>query len=510
MYSSLSKSPVRQHSYLEQEVLETIFGRGIGLYDNYANNVPRSIKQKCDFELKTQGSIRVAYSKESIFDLSLGGQDIARSIQGVLHYHNNSHSGVTHFTPNTYYKAVKPSDIADENLRRVRTFGFDIDQKTSVQQILFAFEVAGIPCKPTLILKTSKGVQFFVVFADNEAWYGSVSAIQYAKAIGEAIRSSLYEQGLPIDLNNALFGWARFPREETIMYFEKENVWSKDEATEWFQELGLKRGNASVNGSWLTSKAGRALWNTDEKGTRNMAAFELSVMAKRDGYELEDTLLMMKERNAVATYPIGNRRLEKAVRSAYKKDYFVRPDVVEMICGVRPQLRGYYKHKKSKEERAYEKIEELVERTIDHLEKRLPVGEGSSLSISASQLAEEMNHEKAQVKSLTRAFKKVSKSKFIIRKKRDLKGNVVKGRYAGFVIYRTQDFMLEISSQKQKIQLPVGTYNVLCALEKTKEYASKLMCQLPKHLGTVSSAPVLGLIYTTGLLPGPGLWWLSE
>ena len=255
MYSSLSKSPVRQHSYLEQEVLETIFGRGIGLYDNYANNVPRSIKQKCDFELKTQGSIRVAYSKESIFDLSLGGQDIARSIQGVLHYHNNSHSGVTHFTPNTYYKAVKPSDIADENLRRVRTFGFDIDQKTSVQQILFAFEVAGIPCKPTLILKTPKGVQFFVVFADNEAWYGSASAVQYAKAIGEAIRSSLYEEGLPIDLNNSLFGWARFPREETIMYFEKKNVWSKDEATEWFQELGLKRGNASVNGSWLTSKA---------------------------------------------------------------------------------------------------------------------------------------------------------------------------------------------------------------------------------------------------------------
>lgn len=510
MYSSLSKSPVRQHSYLEQEVIETIFGRGIGLYDNYANNVPRSIKQKCDFELKTQGSVRVAYSKESIFDLSLGGQDIARSIQGILHYHNNSHTGVTHFTPNTYYKAVKPSDIADKNLRRVKTFGFDIDQKTSVQQILFAFEVAGIPCKPTLILRTPKGVQFFVVFADNEAWYGSAGAIQYAKAIGEAIRSSLYEQGLQIDLNNSLFGWSRFPREETIMYFEKENVWSKNEATEWFQELGIKRGNASINGTWLTSKAGRALWNTDEKGTRNMAAFELSVMAKRDGYELEDALVMMKKRNAESTYPMGNRRLEKAVKSAYKKEYFVRPDVVEMICGVRPQLRGYYKHKKTKEERSYEKIEELVVRTIDHLEKRLPVGEGSSLSISASQLAEEMNHEKAQVKSLTRAFKKVSKSKFIIRKKRDSKGNVLKGRYAGFVIYRTQDFVLKISKQKQQLQLSSEIYKSLCAVQRTKEYTSKLMCQLPKHLGTVSACPVLTLIYNTGLLPGPGLWWLTE
>lgn len=507
MYSSLSKKPVRQHSYQEEEVLKTIFG--LGLYENYANDVDRSKKQKADFESKTHGSVRVAYSKESIYDLSLGGQDIARSIQGILHYHNNSLTGLTHITPNTYYQAVNPSSIADENLRRVKTFGFDIDQKTSVQQILFAFEVAGIPCKPTLILKTPKGVQFFVMFADNEAWYGSVAAIQYAKAIGEAIRSSLYEQGLQIDLNNSLFGWARFPREETIMYFEKENVWSKDEATEWFQELSVQRFNGSVNGSWLTSKAGRALWNTDEKGTRNMAIFELSVMAKLDGFELEDTLLMMKERNVEATYPIGNRRLEKAVKSAYKKDYFVRPDVVEMICGVRPQFRGYYKHKKSKEERAYEKIEELVERTIDHLEKRLPVGEGSSLSISASQLAEEMNHEKAQVKSLTRAFKKVSKSKFIIRKKRDFKGNVVKGRYAGFVIYRTQDFMLEISKQKQKIQLPGETYNALCALKETKEYTSKLMCQLPKHFGTVSPCWISQMIYTTGRLPGPGIWWLS-
>lgn len=101
--------------------------------------------------------------------------------------------------------------------------------------------MAGIPCKPTLILKTLKGVQFFDVFADNEAWYGSAAAIQYDKAIGEAIRFSLYEQGLQIDLNNSLFGWVRFPREETIMYFDKGNVWSKDIATEWFQELGLKR-----------------------------------------------------------------------------------------------------------------------------------------------------------------------------------------------------------------------------------------------------------------------------
>jgi len=510
MYLSRSKKPVRQHSYLEQEVLETIFGRGIGLYEKYANDVPRSIKQKCDFELKTQGSVRVAYSKESIFDLSLGGQNVARSIQGILHYHNNSHTGVTHFTPNTYYQAVSPSSIADENLRRVKTFGFDIDQKTSVQQVLFAFEVAGIPCKPSLILKTPKGVQFFVVFGDKEAWYGSTAAIQYAKAIGEAIRLALYEQGLPIDLNNSIFGWSRFPREETIMYFEKENVWSKDEATEWFEELDIKRGNAAVNGFWLDSKAGRALWNTNQKGTRNEAVFELSVMAKKDGYELEDTLLMMKERNLKVTHPIGNRRLEKAVRSAYKKDYFVRPDIVEMICGVRPQLRGYYKHKKSKEERAYEKIEELVERTIDHLEKRLPVGEGNSLSISASQLAEEMNQEKAQVKSLTRAFKKVSKSKFIIRKKTDSAGNVVKGRYAGFIIYRTRDFVLEIAEQKKKSHASGEVYKRASGLEKVKKYSSKLMCQLPKHLGTVSHSWILEQIYILGVLPGPGLWWVLD
>lgn len=89
-----------------------------------------------------------------------------------------------------------------------------------------------------------------------------------------------------------------------------------------------------------------------------MAAFELSVIAKKDGYDLEDTLLMMKERNKEATYPMGDRRLEKAVKSAYKKNYFVRTEIVEMIFGVRPQLRGFYKHKKSKDERTYEKTTE--------------------------------------------------------------------------------------------------------------------------------------------------------
>lgn len=483
---NLHKKTHRLASQSEREAVTFIIGQGMGLYDAYANDVPKSIKNKCDFEIKTQGAVRVAYSKESIMNEALNGQDIARSRNGILHYHESSFNGVTHWTPNVYYKAVKASDIADANLRRVRTYGFDIDQKTSVQQVLFAFEMAGLPCKPSMILETPKGVQFFVIFEEKEAWYGSSKAIEYAKAIGEAIRNSLAEQGLQIDMNNSLFGWSRFPREETIMYFEKENAWTKAEAIEWFSELGLKRGKSFMNGKWLGSEAGRALWNTNEKGSRNEVLFQLSVMAKQDGHDVEDALEMLLKRNQESEQPLGVRRLNKTVKSAFKREYFVSADKVEMLCGVRPKLRGFYKHKKTKEERSYEKTEELVDRTIEHLEKRLPVGEGESLSISASQLANEMNESKTQVKSLTRAFKQVPKSKFIIRKKRDANGNVLKGRTAGFVIFRTQDFIQFLADAKNSIQgAPTSMVYRIEASKNSKALRSDLMCQLPIHLGTV-------------------------
>ena len=480
------KKPSRLATQLEREIVRFIIGRGKGLYEAFANDIPKGIKNKCDYVMKTQGAVRVAYSKEAISNEMMNGQNIARSLNGILHYHESSFNGVTHWTPNTYYKAVHASDIADEKLRRVRTYGFDIDQKTSVEQVLFAFEMAGIPCKPALILETPKGVQFFVVFEEKEAWYGSAKAIAYAKAIGEAIRMALAEQGLQIDLNNSIFGWSRFPREETIMYFEKENAWTKVEAIEWFSELDMKRGKSFMNGKWLSSQSGRALWNTNEKGSRNEALFELSVMAKLDGYEFEDALEMLQERNQESEQPIGCRRLVKTVKSAFKKDYSVNSNKVELICGVRPQFRGYYKHKKSKEERAYEKIEELVERTIEHLEKRLPVGEGEGLSISASELAKEMNQAKTQVKSLTRAFKQVPKSKFIIQKKRDAQGNVLKGRTAGFIIFRTQDYIQMIADAKKSLLCaPASIVYRVAASNISKNLRSDLMCQLPIHLGTV-------------------------
>jgi len=493
---NLHKKTHRLAAELERQVVNFIIGQGQGLYEAYANDVPKSIKDKCDYVLKTQGAVRVAYSKEAIGNESLNGQNVARSLNGILHYHEASFNGVTHWTPNTYYKAVKPSDIADENLRRVRTYGFDIDQKTSVQQVLFAFEMAGIPCKPSLILQTPKGVQFFVVYDENEAWYGSEKAIAYGKAIGEAIRTLLAEQGLQIDMNNGLFGWSRFPREETIMYFEKENAWTKVEAIEWFSELGVKRGKSFTNGKWLASEAGRALWNTNEKGSRNEVLFQLSVMAKQDGYDVEDALELLLKRNQETEQPLGVRRLNKTVKSAFKREYFVSADKVEMLCGVRPKLRGFYKHKKTKEERSYEKTEELVDRTIEHLEKRLPVGEGESLSISASQLAKELNESKTQVKSVTRAFKQVPKSKFIIQKKRDANGNVVKGRTAGFVIFRTQDFIQLLADAKKSIQsAPTSMVYRVEATKNFKNIRSDLMCQLPIHLGTVPRP--LGISYMT-------------
>lgn len=57
------------------------------------------------------------------------------------------------------------------------------------------------------------------------------------------------------------------------------------------------------------------------------------------------------------------------------------------------------------------------DRTIEHLQKKVSCRGRGSLSISAIQLAIEMNESKFQVKSLTCTFKQIPKSNFIIQKK---------------------------------------------------------------------------------------------
>lgn len=69
--------------------------------------------------------------------------------------------------------------------------------------------------------------------------------------------------------------------------------------------------------------------------------------------------------------------------------------------------------------------------------------------------------------------------------------------------------MLEITNKKQKTHLPRETYSALCAIENTKEYASKLMRQLPKYFRTVSTCWIIQMIYNTSRLPGSVIWWLS-
>ncbi|TCI25316.1 hypothetical protein EVJ32_10985 [Exiguobacterium sp. SH5S4] len=467
----------RVHTKLEQEIVRFIIGDGFGLYESYANDVPVSIKQKCDFEMKTQGAVRVAYGKEYLGTDQEFGQDIARSIGGVLHYHESSFGGVTHWTPNVYYRADKHHFIAQQYLRRVKTLCFDVDQKMSVNQILFAFEQLDVNCSPFLILSTPKGVQFFVSY--GEAWFGSEKAITYSKSIASQLKKVVSDL-LPIDDAKDVFGWARFPREETVMYFDPSNTWNNSEAKEWFAEQNVMNKKLFAHGGYLTQRAGIILQETGEVGMRNKVLVQLGIMAKMDGLSLGEAEEIALNWNAKLDIPLRRNAVTSPLRTVFRSDYKLDFNFIESVTGHRPRAIRFVKHKKSRDVRSYDHKHELVHDIQSHFEKVLPEGEGESmpLEVSTRQLADTLFGEVKKHTSITRALEALHKadSRFVVRKKVDRNGKPLRGRGAGYLVYRTQDLlnMIKEAKQMKKQLLTSLVYRAATFAERHHEtYTSK-------------------------------------
>lgn len=462
----------RVHTELEQEIVRFTIGNGFGLYESYANDVPISIKQKCDFEMKTQGAVRVAYGKEYLAAEQELGQDVARSIGGVLHYHESTFGGITHWTPNVYYRADKHYYIGQKFLRRVKTLCFDIDQKMSVNQVLFAFEQLEVNCRPYLILSTPKGVQFFVSY--EEAWFGSEKAITYAKNIALQLKKVISDL-LPIDEAKDVFGWSRFPREETVMYFEPTNTWNNEEAKEWLAEQNLTNSKVFSNGGYLTQRAGIVLRETGEVGMRNKILVQLAVMAKMDGLSIEEAEGLLLDWNAKMDVPLRLNEVKSPLRTVYRSDYKLDFDFIEEVTGFRPRAIRFVKHKKNRENRKYDHKFELVNDIQSHFKKVLPEGEGNGLplEISSRQLAESIFGEAKKHKSVTRALEVLHEAdkSIVVRKKVDRNGTPLKGRNAGYLVYRTQDLVTVIRQAKQaKSALLIGlVYRAATFAQKHQE-----------------------------------------
>lgn len=490
------KTVHRVHTSLEEKVVRHIIGDGFGLYESYANDIPISIKQKCDFELKTQGAVRVAYDKKYIGEEQEIGQDIARSIGGVLHYHESSFGGVSHWTPNIYARADHHSYISTNNLRRVQTICFDIDQKMSVQQILFAFEYMGFDFLPFLILSTPKGVQFFVRF--EEAWYGE-KGINYAKDIANRLKKEM--NVLPIDTGKEVFGWARFPREETIMYFEPSNVWNCEEAKEWHSEFRVDRFRTGK--SMYTKQAWyNELKKYGEVGNRNSIILQLASANCKDEIPFEDALEEILAWNNALSVSQKPSEVIRTVRSSYDVGgYWFDTDMIEDFTGFSVVTKGWYKHKKTREQRKYDHKHELVDDLTSsfksHFEKVSPEGEGEvmPLEVTSRQLAQNLFGEVKKHKSITRALEAIhnAPSGFVVRKKKDANGNALKGRGAGYLVYRTQDLINTIRRAKQvkTMLLTSLVYRAATFAEKHQEqyvskskYTPELMCQLPIKVST--------------------------
>lgn len=481
----LDEKSYRIPAQIEEEVVRLIIGDGFGLYESYANDIPVSIKQKCDFEMKTQGAVRVAYGKEYLSANQQVGQDVARSFGGIMHYHQSSVSGVTHWTPNVYARADHHSHVSTDNLRRVQTICFDIDQKMSVQQILFAFDYMGLDFHPFLILSTPKGVQFFVRF--DEAWYGE-KGVNYVKDIANRLKKEMI---LPIDTGKDVFGWARFPRKESILYFEPTNVWPCENAKEWYGEQKSDRFRSGKS-MYTQQKWYAELKKCAEVGRRNDVTLELAIANYRDNVGLEEALEEILVWNSSLDVPETQNRVIQTVKTVYKKGYWFNTKLIKDYTGLSVQTRGWHKHKKSREQRKYDHKDELMSDLLLHLDMQLT---GQHMETSSRKLAEDLFGEVKKHKSITRVLGDLNKSNsgFVVRKKKDSNGNVLKGRNAGYLVYRTQDLINIIKTAKQeKSSLMLSlVYRASTYAEKHHEtFVSKakhtvdLMCQLPIKVST--------------------------
>jgi len=254
---------------------------------------------------------------------------------------------LSHWTPNVYswggYVDSERKHVMgffEENLIQINTYVIDIDcSKKCVRSndILLAGIDLGVT--PTLIIESPNGYQAYFIL-EQPSFISKVNefkSLRTNKAIARSLKLAFSTKIEGVDFGCNPFGIFRFPNEKNIVFYESENVfnfktlmnWSmrvSDDHQQAQQEHYMEQFKISDFKQTQTSWFKSLLNQTDIRGGkgvlgRNSAVFTASLACYSSELDQDACVELMSEFNNSLEYPLSERELRKAIRSAYSGRY---------------------------------------------------------------------------------------------------------------------------------------------------------------------------------------------
>jgi hypothetical protein len=383
----MSKKPVSP-----AEIMQFMTHNSLHLYKKKGSKA--SITRMIAYEKIPSHHKGVVFVSPSKDDLSNGKGFVVTSYE-TLHEKRNS---LSHWTPNTYrggtYYDFKNRVIKGhtrENLKQINVIGFDIDTKeVDLYALFLGCDELGIP-RPNLLLETPRGFQgFFVLetpfFIHKQKDY---KALRVAERVAENLVNALRKY-VPVDTNCAPFGFYRIPQDGNIVYFDDQPA-NTSLLLSWSKQFEEKERRASFqviypNQASVSDQAFSEWYHALVRAThidrghhsssRNNALFTLAIANYASGRPLEAAYDELDQFNSNLDEPLKKGEFDRILKSAYSGKYkgakrsYVE-GLLELWTNGSAKFKGregWYKFKKSREERVRSHYDEREEDILTQLD----------------------------------------------------------------------------------------------------------------------------------------------
>jgi hypothetical protein len=417
------------------EIIQFMTHNGLRLYKKKGSNQP--FNQVAAYEkAMNENPYRtgVVFVSPSKADLTEGKGYVVTSYETLQEKYPN----LTHWTPNiyrggTYYnfkrRVIKGHER--ENLKQINVIGLDIDTKeVDLYALYLGCEELGLP-RPNLLLETPRGFQVFFVLETPFHIHKKqdYKALRVAERLSENIRKAL-KTYVPVDTGCVPFGFYRVPREDNVLDFYDQPAntsqlltWSKQ--FEEQENRNFLRVVYNKNGPVLDQTSSdwyRAIITAThiDKGhvssSRNNAIMTLALANYASERPLEEAYDELDQFNSNLDQPLKKSEFERILKSAYSGKYKgVKRSYVEGLLELwtdgQAQFKGregWYKFKKSREERVRSHYKEWEEDIIAYLDTHTSP-EMPFLVGSLSSLAETFGMSVSSLKEVCKQSSKLKK-----------------------------------------------------------------------------------------------------
>lgn len=448
------------------EVYESILHDGLKQY-KFLNS---KVKPMNKDNLGRNGAIFAFRSKEL---MNQGRGFVITSKEAVL----ENQSQLSHWTPNCYcygrYTDTSRQFVeghSEDNLSQINCFVVDIDDNSMHVGELVLASYDAIRTFPTLILQTTSGYQLYYCISQSAyvTKKSEYKIVKVAKMISQNIREALAKEIPGVDLGCNHFGISRFPNEENIAYFDKENVTSFDSWIQWSmkqtsdkQEMEKikqktvlldKKEYRQIDEPWfdLLLRNVKIIGQKSVLG-RNNTLFTLALAYYSSKKSYTACLYNLEQVNENLENPLKQSELEKIIKSAYSEKYQgASRDFIRELCrtwvdesisdkDLFVSRKGWWKFKKPREQRMYSHQHEWEEDFLRYLKENSYIYK-PYISIKKNELIEVLKIPKTTLDKLIK--KLVSENKVFLR--------VKKGRNGHLIIASTRALMATIIGVKQQ------------------------------------------------------------